>query len=150
MTDKPPLDPKLLGVAENDAQRSDRRRTGDDPTARLFAIEAARLLHDLHFEEVLVFDVRGLWNVADYVILATGTSARQIRSVGGQIEDVASGMGLSRFGRDLDEGRTWVVLDFVDVVIHLFEPITRAHYDLEMLWGDAPRVDWDRRAAEDS
>ena len=52
--------------------------------------------------------------------------------------------GLDRFGSERDDAATWLVLDFIDVMVHLFEPSTRAHYDLEMLWGDAPEVEWSR------
>ena len=97
-----------------------------------------------------MLDLRGLWDVADFLVIATGSSQRQLRSMSGQLEDIAAPIGLSRFGKDVDDSRSWVVLDFVDVMIHLFEPETRAHYDLEMLWGDAPHVDWDRRDDDDS
>ena len=50
-------------------------------------------------------------------------------------------------GRELDAPSKWLVLDFIDVVVHLFDPETRAHYDLEMLWGDAERVHWRRTEA---
>ncbi len=79
-------------------------------------------------------------------MLASGTSERQIRSVGQEVEDLAKKSGLKRFGRDEDGRASWIVVDFVDAVVHLFEPAARAHYDLEMLWGDAPRVHWQRRA----
>ena len=50
-------------------------------------------------------------------------------------------------GQDQDGSATWVALDFVDVVVHLFEPAARGHYDLEMLWGDAIKVAWRRKPA---
>ena len=49
---------------------------------------------------------------------------------------------LDRFGSERDADSTWLVLDYVDSIVHLFEPTARAHYDLEMLWGDAPKIDW--------
>ena len=61
------------------------------------------------------------------------------------VDSLAKESGLKRFGRDEDGRASWIVVDFVDVVVHLFEPAARAHYDLEMLWGDAPRVHWQRR-----
>lgn len=110
-----------------------------------FAVQAARLLEDLHFEDVLLLDVRGRSDITDYVLIGTGTSDRQIRSVGHEVERLAQGAGLSRFGRDADQASKWLAMDFVDVVVHLFEPATRAYYDLEMMWGDAPRVRWQRK-----
>ncbi len=118
---------------------------GDDAEApRQLAVESARLLADDHCEDVLVFDVRGRSELTDFIILATGTSDRQIKAVGHHVEELAADRGFDRLGVDRDEAATWLVLDFVQVMVHLFEPATRAHYDLEMLWGDAPRVPWRR------
>ena len=123
------------------------RRTGDtqvDESIRRFAIEAAQLCHDTHCSDVLVLDVRGLSDLFDYLVIASGTSDRQIKSLADDLEDLGRDNGHERFGRDLDGPATWLVLDFVDVVVHLFEPAARAHYDLEMLWGDASQVSWRR------
>ncbi len=109
---------------------------------RGFAVEAARLLADLHCEQVLLYDVRGMSDLTDYVLIASGTSDRQIRSVGRHVQDLARTYGLGRFGDERDTTTRWLVLDFVEVMVHVFEPATRAHYDLEMLWGDAESVRW--------
>jgi len=121
-----------------------------DPAAeaqvRGFVVEAARLLADRHCEDVRVLDVRSLTDVTDYVLIATGTSERQVASIAGELRDLAAERKLGCYNREADEVSRWLVLDFVDAVVHLFEPATRAHYDLEMLWGDASRVDWRREA----
>jgi ribosome-associated protein len=112
--------------------------------ARDFAIEAARLLADSHCDDVVIFDVSELSPVTRMVLIATGTSDRQIKSLIGHLTDLGKEMGFDRFGSERDDASTWMVADFVEVMVHLFEPGTRAHYDLEMLWGDAPRVSWHR------
>ena len=112
--------------------------------ARKFAIAAARLAADLRCEDILLFDVRGLSDVTDYIMLGTATSDRQIKSVGEDIEELGAEQQFQRFGREIDTATTWLVLDFVDVVVHLFDAPTRAHYDLEMMWGDAPKLRWRR------
>jgi ribosome-associated protein len=58
--------------------------------------------------------------------------------------ELAESMDAEPYAVTRDSGTLWLVADFVDVVAHLFEPNTRAHYDLEMLWGDAPRIAWER------
>jgi len=121
--------------------------TQADPDARDFAIEAARLLADSHCEDVLIYDVRGQSELTDYIILASGTSDVQMRSVGQHVNKLALDYELERYGREHDQSRKWIVLDYVEVMVHLFEPATRAHYDLEMMWGDAPRIPWRRSAA---
>lgn len=122
----------------------DAARDGEEAGLRRFVIEAARLLSDRHCEDIRIFDVRGLSQLTDYIVIATGTSDRQMKSVGSEVADMAREQGLSRYGTERDGSTTWVVLDFVHVMVHLFEPATRAHYDLEMLWGDAPTVEWRR------
>lgn len=125
-------------------------RTGDwhaaatarDDDARAFALGAARVAADYRLDDVAVIDLRGLTGVADYFVLATGTSGRQMHAVLDLISDHAR-----RFGRkpyrvgDSDSG-SWILADYVDVVVHLFDATHRSYYDLDGLWGDAPRVDW--------
>ncbi len=116
----------------------------DRSNARVFAIEAARLLADRHCEDVLVLDVHGLSQVSDYVLIGTGTSDRQMKSLADELEDLAIQYGEKVFRSNRDTGVTWIVIDFIDVVAHLFEPNQRAYYDLEQLWSDAPHVPWTR------
>lgn len=114
----------------------------DRTKAREFAIEAARLLEARHCEDVLVLDVHGLSHVCDYLIIGSGTSDRQMKSVAAELEDLAKEHGEQVFRTNRDTGVTWIVIDLVDVVAHLFEPNQRAYYDLEQLWSDAPHVQW--------
>lgn len=116
----------------------------DHAEARDLAIEAARLMNDRHCDEIVVYDVAGISPVTDFVVLASGTSDRQVRSVGHEVADLAKQHGYQRMGTDRDEDYRWFVVDFGAVMVHLFEPVTRGHYDLEMLWGDAESVKWRR------
>ncbi len=109
-----------------------------------FAIEAARLVRDDKCEDVTLLDVRELSQVTDYIIVASGSSDRQMHSVLRHVEELGKGRNMPSFRSNADDRSTWLLIDFVDVVVHLFEPNTRAHYDLEMLWGDAPRIQWER------
>ena len=113
---------------------------------REFAIEAARLASDLKCEDVRVLDVRGLSQVCDYVLVATGTSEKQMKSVASEMEVLGKESGHDPFRSNRDTGATWIVIDFVDLVAHLFEPSHRAYYELEKLWSDAPDVAWQRSA----
>lgn len=115
-------------------------RPGDD--ARQFAIDAARLADGSHCQDVVVLDVRGISPVTDFFVLATGTSGRQMRSVAVEIEEAGEPRHFKSFGRNGHEGESWILTDFVDVVLHIFSSTTRSYYDLDGLWGDAPRVEW--------
>jgi ribosome-associated protein len=112
--------------------------------ARLFAIEAARMLADDKCEDVTLLDVRQVSQVTDFIVIGSGTSERQMRSVLSHVEDLGQERKFGVFRSSADERSTWLLADFVDVVVHVFEPNTRAHYDLEMLWGDAERLTWER------
>jgi ribosome-associated protein len=127
-----------------------RSKKSESDSGRRLAVEAARLAEDRNAEDIVVLDLRGRSPVTDYFVIATGTSDRQIRSLADELE---------RLGRSIDqkvwhvagrESADWIVMDFVDVVVHLFNESLRTHYDLELIWGEAPRVRWRRpkRAAE--
>lgn len=114
---------------------------------RALAIEAARTAAEDKCEEIVVLDLRGVSPVCDYFVIATGTSDRQMRAVADHIEVAARAHNERPFRTaGLVEGQ-WIVLDYVDIVVHLFDPEHRRYYDLELLWGDAPRVKWEKRVA---
>jgi len=116
--------------------------------ARRLAIEVARLCAENRCREVTVLDLRKLSPVAMYFVLATGTSARQMRATAARCEEAHPNLGEKPFaveGRDTgDEDARWILIDYVHVVAHLFSEASRSYYDLELLWGDAPRVDWEK------
>lgn len=115
--------------------------------ARAFAIEAARSLADDKCDEVLVLDLRGRSQISDYIVIGTGTSDRQIRAVAQHVDEAGAAVGMKVFRSNMNEhGQNWVFIDFVDVVVHVFDAPTRGYYDMEMMWGDAERVDWSRPA----
>jgi len=111
-------------------------------TSRKFAIEAAKLAHNTRCHGVIILDMAGISPVTDFHIIATGTSARQMRSVCDEIDELATGMGFPSFHRSGYEGETWIAVDYVDVVLHIFNQDARMYYDLENLWGDAKKVEW--------
>lgn len=115
------------------------------PDPASFAIESARLLHDRKCTDVELLDVRGLSEVTDFVLVGTGTSDRQMKSVADELKKWGTEeRGETAFARDRDPAATWIVVDFVSLIVHLFEPNQRAYYDIESLWSDAERIDWRR------
>jgi len=113
-------------------------------TTRGFALNAAQLLEDRHCEDVRLLDVRGLSQVCDYVLIATGTSDRQMKAVAHELEKLGAEQDNRVYRSSRDDGGTWIVVDFVNLVTHLFEPNQRQYYDIETLWDDAVTVDWKR------
>jgi ribosome-associated protein len=110
--------------------------------AREFALAAATIADSRHCGDIVVLDLTGMSPATDYFVIATGASDRQMRTVADEISEAGRNQGFKRFGRaGYDQGR-WILLDFVDVVVHLFDSEYRDYYDLELLWGDARRVDY--------
>ncbi len=110
--------------------------------AREFAIEAARLAANTRCQNVVVLDVRKSSPVTDFFVIGTGTSARQMRTVVDEVEELAAERQWQPMSRAGYEGDTWILVDFVDVIVHVFNESARDYYDLEGLWGDAKRVEW--------
>lgn len=109
------------------------------------AVELARSLFDDRCDDVLVLDVRQKSQVTDYIVIATGTSSTQIRAAANNAAKHAKTLGFASLSDNLTErDQNWVIIDLVDLVVHVFDTDTRMYYDLEMLWGDAKRIPWAR------
>ena len=99
---------------------------------------AAELALDRKAENVIALDLRGVSSATDFFVLATGNSDIQVRAIAEHIVEELRKDGLRPLHVEgLDRAR-WVLLDFVDFVVHVFHPLAREFYQLELLWGDAP------------
>jgi ribosome-associated protein len=109
--------------------------------ARARALAAARVAGETRGTDVHVLDLRGLTDVFDYFVLATGTSRRQLHAMADEIEQIMKKeMHDTRRGSEgYEEGR-WIVLDYGDVVVHLFDAESREYWDLEQLWSGCKMV----------
>jgi ribosome-associated protein len=92
-------------------------------------------------EQIVGLDLRGLDGVADYFLVCSGTSEPQVKAIAEAVEDQLRAIGAKPWHVEGREGRRWVLLDFVDVVVHVFHEKLREYYMLERLWGDARSVD---------
>jgi ribosome-associated protein len=122
--------------------------TGRGQEAREFAIAAAQLAAQTRCHNVIVLDVRGLSPVTDYFVIATGTSARQMRTVAEELAEFGPTRDYDPLSSSGLEGESWMLIDFVDVVVHVFNAESRSFYDLENLWGDARKVEWEGETAQ--
>jgi len=104
---------------------------------------AARTAADNKASDILVLDMRPCTPLFDYFVIVTGASRRQIHTLSEEIDSAFEAEGDTRMGIEGYEASKWVVQDYGDVVIHVFDPDTRDYYKLEELWADAPRVDWE-------
>jgi ribosome-associated protein len=111
------------------------------------AVTAARAAAEKQASDVSVLDVRELIGITDYFVIASGATDRQVKAITEEVEASLRGRGTKPTRREgAKEGR-WVLLDYVDFVIHVFHEEDREYYALERLWADAPVVEWNARAA---
>lgn len=96
---------------------------------------------------MVILDVRRISPVTDFFVIATGSSPRQMRTVCDDIEELAEQRQFTAIARSGYEGETWMLTDFVDVIVHVFSEEARQFYDLENLWGDGQRVEWREQPA---
>ena len=116
-------------------------------------VTAARAAADKKGQDTVILDVGPVLAITDLFVITSGTNARQVRTMAEEVEaQVAAELGRKPLRVEgLDDAR-WVLMDYGDVVIHLFLEEARAYYDLERLWSDAAVVDWEdvaRAAARD-
>lgn len=113
-------------------------------------------LHDRKALDLVVIDLRGISDTADYFVLCSGTSEPHIRSLTDDLVEQLRGQGQRPWHVEGRQSLRWVLVDFVDVVVHIFGREAREFYALERLWGDAPATrlpdGWEeeRPAAEDA
>ncbi len=110
--------------------------------ALAFAREVARIAAEHKTEDVVVLDLRGISSLADYFVLGTGTSERQMHAVLDRIRRHARTVKRRPLNVADTPSASWLLADYVDVIVHLFDAEHRSYYDLDGLWGDAPRVEW--------
>ena len=108
------------------------------------AIECARVAEDNKAQDILLLDLRAITPLYDFLVLATGASRRQIHNLAEEIDALMRERGQKRLSIEGYQSARWVVQDYGDIVVHIFDADTRSYYGLEDLWADAPRLDWQR------
>jgi len=130
---KPPAKRK---VSAREPQVANQKIFDARSRARADAVAQAALAKKA--EDVLLIDVRGLTSIAEYFVVASGSSAPQLRAIAESIEVELKKQQVAPISVE-GRGGGWVLIDYGDVVAHVFEPEARSFYDLEGLWADAPR-----------
>lgn len=111
----------------------------DVALSELLAQRAAELSLEKKCEEVVILDVRGLTSVTDFFVIATADSERKAKAAYEHIVDELKHDDERPLHIEGADSLHWILLDYIDVVVHIFMPDERKFYDLESLWGDAPR-----------
>lgn len=115
---------------------------------RDLAVAAARAIDEKMGADIQILDLRGRSQVADFFVVATGKVQAHLAAMGRAAVERMAGLGVRPLSlRESAGSAGWVLMDYGPVVVHAFLPELRAYYDLELLWGDAPRIEWQEPAA---
>jgi ribosome-associated protein len=110
-------------------------------TAEKLAIHMAEVADDKRAQDIAILNMQGISVMADYFIICQGNSERQVEAIARDLKDAASKEGIEvKRMEGLDKAR-WILIDMGDVIVHVFHKEEREYYQLEKLWGDAPRVE---------
>ena len=117
-------------------------------TPENLATTCAELASNKKAENIVVLDLRGISTFTDFFVICSGTSEPQLKAIANELETrLREEHSVRPVAIDGFPASQWMVLDFLQVVIHIFHRDKRAFYSLEDLWGDAPRVHWEAAAA---
>lgn len=107
------------------------------------ALACAKAAEDIQAEDIRLWDMRGVSSITDYMIVCSGSSMPHLRAVLREIaRSVTDEHGVRPVNKEGNPEARWVVLDFIDVMVHIMHSETRAFYGLESLWADAVEVNW--------
>ena len=106
------------------------------------AILCARVCDDHKARDIAVLEVIGLTDITDYMVIAEIDARPQVKAILNAIRKETKALGSQQIGIEGEDGARWVLIDFVDCVVHLLSPEAREYYELETLWGDGARIDW--------
>lgn len=107
------------------------------------ALEMSGLIDDKKGEDIVLLEVKGKCSIADYFIIATGNNDRQVNAIVDHLEDKLAERGIFPKSKEGQRGGRWVILDYFDVVVHVFHKDERYYYNLERLWNDAKSLKLD-------
>ena len=110
-----------------------------------FSVQCARLCAAHKAEDVLLLDLQGITDIADYFVIATVPTRVQMKAIAEATNQEAKARKKGKLGTEGIEVGRWVLIDFGDLIVHLFQPEVRQYYELETLWGDAKRVEWEAK-----
>lgn len=98
---------------------------------------------DTRANNVVILDLRGLSSITDFFVICSGNSDRHVEGIANNIEEKLEEHSTKLWHREGGRKATWILLDYIDAIVHVFTEEVRDFYGLERLWGDAPRVEYD-------
>ncbi|GBE05360.1 ribosomal silencing factor RsfS [bacterium BMS3Abin10] len=104
------------------------------------AIKAAKTANSKKAKDILVLELKDISSIADYFVICSGESSTQVKAIAEAIDEKFSKDKMQPLGREGVNFARWILMDYGDVVVHIFDKESRDYYELEKLWLDAPRV----------
>ena len=92
-------------------------------------------------KNIVILNIKNVTSFADYTVICSGTSDRQVQSIAASIEESMKKAGALPLGIEGEKGGRWVLMDYADIVVHVFYEPVREFYDIERLWSDAPKME---------
>ena len=99
----------------------------------------SKAIEDKFGKDTLILDIQALTPMADYFVITSGQNPNQMQAIADNIDTELSKLGI-RLSHKEDEGSNWILMDYGDIIVHIFDEESRKFYDLERLWADAVRV----------
>ena len=109
--------------------------------SRILARTIAKTAWEKKALDIVIMDLRKLTTFTDYFVICSGTSDRQVQTIASAVEEKLTSRKRRPLGVEGQTGGHWILVDYGDVVAHIFYKDDRDHYQLEKLWADAPRVE---------
>ena len=133
-----------MRIAQDDIPNTavDRTNPGRLDVALEHAKICARIADDNRAKDILVLDLRGATPLIDFFVIASAASRRQAASIAYEIDADMKKVDEKKLGMEGAEEGRWTLIDYGDFVVHVFSEEARQYFDLEEIWGDAPRIDW--------
>ncbi|MEE8327622.1 MAG: ribosome silencing factor [Nitrosomonadaceae bacterium] len=106
------------------------------------AIKCAQIADQKKAQDIVILDISKISSVTDYFVICSAINERQLHAIADEIDKQLKKLSVKKFGMEGYREAKWVLIDYGDFIVHIFEKEIRSYYDLELLWGDAPKVTW--------
>lgn len=101
-------------------------------------------INDKLGQDIAILNIGKVSSLCDYFIIASGSSSRQVKAIADSVEDTLTETGIEPRGKEGKDTQSWILLDYGDIMVHIFDEENRGFYNLEKLWKDAPYIDMEK------
>ncbi len=106
------------------------------------AITCAKIADEKKALDIVILDVDKISSITDYFVICSAINDRQLHAIADEIDKQMKKISVMKYGMEGYREAKWVLIDYGDFIVHIFDKEMRNYYDLELLWGDAPKIEW--------